>query len=330
MGRGDHGGIRQGCRLQASARELRRLPQAVRDLERARPTEVGAGTAHCESRRGPGDAGAPSSRPSRSPCSSGSSRHSRFARARLTLTRSQRRPRGGHDHGAASAQPRRAADDHAGRPQAARLRSTGRAVGDRGMPADRDPGADGLQPSALALRRRHRSGQAPRDRRALPEELGDLPVEPDGGDQSALRRPDPGRGATAGRRLSPVPGRPPRARAGLPRPVLRGAGRRAAVERAGRHVGLDLAGRLELHAGRARPRPRHGLDHACTCDTSARSPRSSASRTSSSPRRRSSRWPTRAARTSSPRTGRRWRASCTGTAGKPSGVPRYAAAVAGR
>ena len=27
------------------------------------------------------------------------------------------------------------------------------------------------------------------------------------------------------------------------------------------HVGLDLAGRLELHAGRARPRPRHGLDH---------------------------------------------------------------------
>ena len=149
-------------------------------------------------------------------------------------------------------------------------------------------------------------------------------TSPTAATESALRRPDPGRGAAAGRRLGPVPGRPPRARAGLSHPVLRGADRRAAVERAGRHVGLDLAGRLELHAGRARPRPRHGLDHACACGMSVRSPRSSGSRTSSSPRRRSSRSPTRAARISSPRTGSRWRPSCTGTAGKPGARPEDA------
>jgi hypothetical protein len=49
VGRGDRGGIRQGSGLQARPRELRRLPQAVRDLERARLPEVGRPKAHGES-----------------------------------------------------------------------------------------------------------------------------------------------------------------------------------------------------------------------------------------------------------------------------------------
>ena len=58
-------------------------------------------------------------------------------------------------------------DDHQGRSQAARLRSAGGAVGHRGAPADCAPGADRRQPPAVALRRRHRSGQAPRHRRSV-------------------------------------------------------------------------------------------------------------------------------------------------------------------
>ena len=146
-------------------------------------------------------------------------------------------------------------------------------------------------------------------------------TSPTAAHQSALRRPDPGRRAAAGRRLGPVPGRPPRARARLSSSRAsrggstgsRRARRPARGARSCRPSGASCWPRAPEAS--ARPGP------PCTCRMSVRSPRSSVSRTSSSPRLRSFRWPTRAARTSSPRTGSRWRASCTGTAGKPGRAP---------
>ncbi len=125
-------------------------------------------------------------------------------------------------------------------------------------------------------------GQAPRDRRSCIGRAGRVYLnEPDGRRRISTTMTRPARPVQ--RRvggLGPVPRRQPRAtcRSSSSRASPDGSmGSRASDT--GRHLGIALAGRLEFHARRARPRARHGVDDCFTCVTNARSPRLSASLT---------------------------------------------------
>ena len=176
---------------------------------------------------------------------------------------------------------RRAPVHHPQRPQAARPDAAGGARADRRVPPARPAGAERRQPPGRELRGGHRRRAAPGARRRLPPRLGPLPVAR--GSSAARRGPtdDPSK-RTLQRKIGssakyladhlaevPVhvvpchPGRTEEPRAGRPGLGLR----------------LGAAGRLELHARRARPRASRAPGPRSTSSTSARPPRSSASPT---------------------------------------------------
>lgn len=144
---------------------------------------------------------------------------------------------------------------------AARPRPPGAAAPAGGVRRPGRPGADRPQPAALALRDRHRRGQAPRGRRHLAGQRGrarrrraaDRPRRP--ARQRGVRPDGAGR-----RRLRPPP-REPAPGAGTGRPVRGRTHRRRLRGTPGRHLGLDPPRRVELHARRPGTRPRLLLDH---------------------------------------------------------------------
>ena len=120
---------------------------------------------------------------------------------------------------------------------------------DRGVPGGRPAGSHGRQPAGLAVRRRHRSRQAPGDRRRVPQ-AWDVYREAVGGVH--VPRDDPRAAASPRAGLVAAPRRPPRGGAGAPRPVRHGTRRRRAALPHGHDDGVRAARRLVVHARGAR------------------------------------------------------------------------------
>ena len=185
----------------------------------------------------------------------------------------------------------------------------------RGVPRDRPAGADRLEPPGLAVGRSSRTPTRRRRSPTLRRELRRVPHDA----RRRVRRGRPARRRSADAvtiSATYLREQLPRG-AGAAHPAASRVASTTRRRRAGRRLGLDPAGGVELHAGPARAGPRLGVDDAAPPRTRrARSPSCSASRTTRSPRPACSRSPTRSAPTSSRRSACPSTSSSTGTPGR--------------
>ncbi len=197
---------------------------------------------------------------------------------RVSLRAPPRRPQGSGDRLATDGRPRPAGpaiirrvldltpDELLSTTRAVRRRldltPPGRPGADPRVPRARPAGPERRQPPEGLLRGGHRPGAPRRARRHLPARLG--PLRHRGRQRRPLPRPvvRPGapQPADADRPLGALPGRPPRRGAGARHGVPRRSHRGARPGGPGLGLRIGAAGGLELHARRARPRPRHRVD----------------------------------------------------------------------